>query len=94
MPPDLDQKPAQVIRRPGGLEHLVFFRRKRCQAQLIFQMEDQLFDFLLIQSQLRQAGVVVEVILTFQQAADKAMTAARTAALFMAVLRGRYSCFP
>ena len=58
MPPDLDQKPAQVIRRPGGLEHVIFLRRKRCQTQLIFQMEDQLFDIFFIQSQLRQARIV------------------------------------
>jgi len=56
--PDLDQKPAQVIRRPGGLEHVIFLRRKRRQTQLIFQMEDQLFDIFFIQSQLRQARIV------------------------------------
>ncbi|MBV7511292.1 hypothetical protein KW848_07395 [Pseudomonas sp. PDM25] len=58
MPPNLDQKPPQVIRRPGGLEHLIFLRRKRRQTQLIFQMEDQLFDISFVQSQLRQARVV------------------------------------
>jgi hypothetical protein len=58
MLPNLDQKPAQVIRRPGGLEHLIFLHRKRRQTQLIFQMEDQLFDISFVQSQLRQARVV------------------------------------
>ena len=58
MPPDLDQKPAQVIRRPGGPEPLIFLSRKRRQTQLIFQMEDQLVDIFFVQSQLRQARVV------------------------------------
>jgi hypothetical protein len=29
MPPNLHQKQAQVIRRPGGLEHLIFLGCKR-----------------------------------------------------------------
>jgi len=73
MPPDFHQEPAQVVRRPGGLEYSVFLGGERRQAEFVFQMEDQVFDIRFIQSQLRQAGVVVEVIPSFKHPADVKM---------------------